>query len=247
MKSHLRPLKWLEWLLEKKWIRFFVAPLLVIGVSVLAGCGVAAVNFWDALDRASSIAGLLSISFAWPVGFYLWARRTRATYDVHQGLSASRLKGVFMASLILVSRRQQPEWHMRNLCPKHAEFIWTPQSASVANELIQTFKEVTQIRFGDTDQTVLENSTDIEQARDACGLRLRALVDEFGAENVCIDVTGGTAVMSLAAFQVAEELAVTSIYLRGNTIHNGNPIIDKPDDPGNATVILLSNRTGKNY
>ncbi len=235
-------------LLDRFWFRVLLLPALLLAAGMWLAEWLDAEGWFNLFDRTSAVLGLSAI-FAWPMAIYLWARRAEArlAFEVQPGVEVSRFREQFKASLILVSRQEQPEWHLRHLRPEHAELVWTPQSDVHARSLIDAFQDQVNIRERDS-QRCLNDAFDIQAVHDHCHRLLRTLVAEHGREHVCVDVTGGTAVMSLGAFQVAEELGASTVYLRGRgRDRHGNPIIDRPASPDNAEVVLLSNRSGRGF
>jgi len=198
-------------------------------------------------NNASLLMGWLSIMAAWALALLAWAhRKEAATAFLGTGKEVKEAKEAFDASLILVSRNCQTEWHLRHIQPKRIEFVWTPLVKDQTNTLLDKFQNIEcfESRHHSLNN---EQAYDIMATKQHCLFLLRGLLDQHKRENVCVDLTAGTAIMTIAAFQAAEEMGVTSIYLLGQSATKFQArIIDdkKVDDPNEAKVIMLSDRRG---
>jgi hypothetical protein len=151
------------------------------------------------------------------------------------------VKEAFDASLILASRDCQPEWHLRHMKPERVEFIWTPELQSHVDYLLDIFQYIECIESRNKPLSN-EQAYNIRGIKEQCKSFLRHLLINYPKDRICVDLTAGTSIMTIAAFQAAEEMGITSIYLLGNIKKNNIHIIDQNniDDPKEAKVVFLS-------
>jgi hypothetical protein len=200
--------------------------------------------FLEAIEKSSNVIGWIALISAYTFAFLAWAHRKEAAISFYgAGIKVSKVKGAFDASLILASRNCQTEWHLRHIQPKRIELVWTPMVKESTQALLKRFKDIP-VEWLDTRERHLENSQtyDIQEIKRHCLYLLTGILTKYPKEKVCVDLTAGTALMTIAAFQAAEELGITSIYLVGNTLTERGYIIDdnKVDDPKEAKVVIVS-------
>jgi hypothetical protein len=184
---------------------------------------------------------------AYALALLAWAHRKEAAISFYgAGTEVDKLKNTFEASLILASRHSQTEWHLRHIQPKRVELVWTPMVKEQTQALLKRFEDIPEpIEWLDTRERHLSNEDtyDILTVKRYCISLLNGILNKYPKEKVCVDLTAGTALMTIAAFQAAEELGVTSIYLVGNTpTYNRGYIIDndKVHDSKEAKVVIVS-------
>jgi len=221
--------------------------LLTIG-SLLVGWGI---TFYEEplsgllawIENASKALGGFAVMLAYALALLAWAHRKEAAISFFgAGREVDEIKKAFDVSLILVSRHSQTEWHLRHIQPERVELLWTPMVEESTASLLERFPD---IQCLDTRHRSLNNEDayDISTVKKYCISLLMGILNHYPKEKVCVDLTAGTAIMTLAAFQAAEEMGVTSIYLLGKTpTDNRGYIIDdqKVDDPNEAKVVIVS-------
>ncbi|MEN8218350.1 MAG: hypothetical protein ABFS56_18670 [Pseudomonadota bacterium] len=195
------------------------------------------------IEKASNVIGWFAVMAAYALALLAWAHRKEAAISFFgTGQEVDKIKNAFDASLILVSRHSQTEWHLRHIQPERVELVWTPMVMEQTESLL---KRLPQIQCLDSRHRSLSN----EEAYDISGVKrhciglLMGILNKYDKDQVCVDLTAGTAIMTLAAFQAAEELGVTSIYLIGKTPTNGRGyVIDdkKVHEPNEAKVVIVS-------
>ncbi|WP_141266346.1 hypothetical protein [Thermodesulfovibrio sp. Kuro-1] len=148
------------------------------------------------------------------------------------------------AIIIPVSRREQPEWIIRHLEPKYVAFLYTGERKKHVIELINLFSD--KVHF-------VHTLKEIEQGKDMLSdpdnpNETKEIVKKFiegfiaqgiKEENIFVDTTGGKVPMSIGAFQAAEEMGVSSIYIVGKG-NNGN--IKEPTLREQGYPIFLSRK-----
>lgn len=219
----------------------------VFGLGLLIGYLTPGPRGWTSVfDRAGIYAGWASIASAWTIWLLSLAKKREARLTFRNaGSIVSEVRDAFDASLILASAHGQPEWHIRHIQPEHVEFLWTSFNKQQTGELIEKFENIQNAHGpGSRDSWKLENAYDMKEAIEFTKRLLHSILAKgIPARRICVDITSGTGVMSLAAFQAAEEIGITSIFLvgaKGDTL--GNLIIDEKNlaDEGAAKVLLLS-------
>ncbi|MDM8565351.1 hypothetical protein QUF74_06830 [Candidatus Halobeggiatoa sp. HSG11] len=208
-------------------------------------------DFFLIFNNSSVLMGWLSMTLAWSVALLAWAHREEAKHNFkYAGDKLSPIKDSFDASLILTSfHGTQTEWHIRNIEPKRIELVWTEKTREKAKEIFNMFEDIESIDSKNKNSGITnEQAYDIIIIKQHCISLLKSILEKYDKEKVCVDLTSGTAVMSIAAFQASEEMEVTSIYLRGETYNPkfGFIISDKKvSDPNEANVIILSDHRKK--
>ena len=199
-------------------------------------------TWFELLDNSGIVIGWISFISAWAFTIRYWMLRKEAETNFRNvGEELEPVREAFDASLILASRNCQPEWHLRHIQPKRVEFIWTSTVEEQVNNLLEIFPNITCIESRN-EPLSNEQTYDIKEIKEQCKSFLKHLIIDYPKERICVDLTAGTSIMTIAAFQAAEEMGITSIYLLGNTKKNQIYIIDENniDDPKEAKVIFLS-------
>ncbi|MEN2995345.1 MAG: hypothetical protein ABDH19_08395 [Thermodesulfovibrio sp.] len=147
------------------------------------------------------------------------------------------LKEKVKAIVIPVSRREQPEWIINHLNPEYVALLYTEQSKEVASQITKDFSEnihfVRTVSEIDKGVDMIKNPDDPLESKSLT----RKYIEQFirngvDESNIFVDTTGGKVPMSIGAFQAAEEMGVSSIYIVGRV--NGkivNPQIREHGDP----------------
>lgn len=196
------------------------------------------------IDRAGAYLGFFSVAAAWAIAANLWLKKKDAALNFrHAGAKIEEVERAFDASVILASKFVQPEWHIRHIRPECVEFVWTSYNEEKTKGLLDTFNVVCAHGPGRHDEWQLADPYDMKAVKDLTRKLISSLIARgYRRERICVDLTSGTGVMTIGAFQAAEMMGVTSIFLAGNSRRNGNPVIDekKVNRADEAEVILLS-------
>lgn len=239
----------------KPWLIGSILFILLFGGTVIIGAFLTPENQFGlvaVLDTSGTVIGLLSMAAGWPVALLAWARRKEAGFKFENpGDEVVDVEASFDASLILASRNCQPEWHLRHICPGRVEFVATSGTREATEKLLRNYRIGEQggqysCRFltGEGQHELSnEDAYQLQPIKRICRKILLDIIQEYPREKVCVDITAGTGIMTVAAFQVAEELGVTSIYLLGTAQNKqGSLIIDsnKISDPNSAKPIIVS-------
>lgn len=156
------------------------------------------------------------------------------------------LDGKVEAIIIPVSRREQPEWIIKFVKPKYISFVYTnhPDSKKATKELIREYKN--KIEFNLTEQDIEEKEKYMITKPDnpnTTKLTVKHFIKEYlnkGIEKhkIFVDTTGGKVTMSIGAFQAAEEMGVSSIYIVGK----GDKGLIDPEIRDSGNPIYLSEK-----
>lgn len=225
----------------------------------------AAVGFWvlgqwipswavQQADQAGILLGYLLGCLTIALAPLAWIKRQ----DIRRWLIRRKFESVGLAFeipeervkavVIPVSRREQPEWILRWLRPRHVSFLYTVQSRQTAQDLAVQFGGGAEAVafFPDKDaiskgEFQLSDAYDPRESKKTVKLFLQVFLDrlDLRPEEVFVDTTGGTVPMSVGAFQAAEEIGVSSIYVRGAV--GGK--IEKPGRREQGAPIYISDRT----
>lgn len=151
-----------------------------------------------------------------------------------------RVRGI----VIPVSRKEQPEWIIRHLKPEYVAFLYTDLSKEYALELTREFSDV--VKFYHTAKQIeekldmIKNPDDPLESKNVAKKFIQWLKKEgINEKNIFIDTTGGKVPMSIGAFQAAEEMNVSSIYIVGKD----RGIIRNPEIKEHGEPIFLSRKT----
>lgn len=129
------------------------------------------------------------------------------------------------------------EWQLLHLGHRRVEMVWTERTRDRTRAVLDRFADVECLYGPGRAEDFIADAFDIGSTKDHCRRLLREILARHEPEQVCVGLTGGTVVMSIAAFQVAEELKVTSLYLMGA---GGKPMIEKSHDRAEGLVVILS-------
>lgn len=147
------------------------------------------------------------------------------------------------AIVIPVSRVEQPEWIIRHLEPEYVAFLYTEQSKNHAAELIKLFSD--KVHFMHTlmeieaGKDMIKDPNDPREAKVLTAKFLEYFkLNGIEEENIFVDTTGGKVPMSIGAFQAAEEMGVSSIYIVGRA----NGLIKDPQIREQGYPIFLSKK-----
>ncbi|MCX7991562.1 MAG: hypothetical protein N2999_05975 [Proteobacteria bacterium] len=150
------------------------------------------------------------------------------------------------AIIIPVSRIQQPEWIINFIKPKYVSFVYTTsnESKNAVKELIRKFRDKVKFEFAEQDvddeKFIIKDPDDPKKTK----LLVKHYIAEYikrgiDKKNIFVDTTGGKVPMSIGAFQAAEEMGVSSIYLVGK---GERGLINDPSQRKEANPIFLSEK-----
>lgn len=209
-------------------------------------------NIMVKLDNAGILLGYLLACFSIGLGTVALLRRQDIGHRLRQWLKKSRFENVgeqfdgkVTAIVIPVSHVHQPEWIIRWLTPKYVAFLYTafPDSQKAVLELLERFgKDVT---FFPNKEMIARSEFMVEDADDPSESKKRTHFFlqhflELGVprDEIFVDTTGGKVPMSIGAFQAAEEVGVSSVYVVGNV----KGIIKDPKKRVQGSPVFISNR-----
>ncbi len=219
---------------------------LIIGtVNVILGWFISSDDeaWLDWFDHSGTLLGWFSLMSGWAFAIMYWIQIKEINNNSFKIGKSEPASNAFDASLILASRNCQSEWHLRHIKPKRVEFIWTPMLTSQVDYLLDHFRQIECVESREKSLNH-EQTYEIKEIKQKCKSLLQHLIIDYPKEKICVDLTAGTSIMTIAAFQAAEEMGITSIYLLGNTKKNNIYIIDekKIDDPNEATMVIVSDK-----
>lgn len=204
----------------RPWHSAILVITLILVVSGAMGFVMVFIEWEDSLvrwlDNAFIVLTSISLAIAWSLALILYAKRWDAAHSFrHAGERVECPR--FKAALILASQQKALiEWHLRHIPHERVEFVWTDFTAPTAADVLNQFPGITCVHGpGQSDEKRLEDPFELAAVKRHCRLLLKELLVHYPPEQICVDITGGTAIMSLATFQAAEELRVTSLYLLG--------------------------------
>ena len=186
-------------------------------------------NWTTWFNNAGVFLGWISLSAGWVAALLAWAHRREAALSFkNAGGLALTANQDFDASLILASRDCQSEWHIRHRKPRRVELLWTPMVQESTEAVLRKFSDIISKYSPPKKESFLSNEEvyEIGVIKQRCSRLLEDLLMDHEKSRICVDVTSGTAVMSLAAFQAAEELGITTIYLVGTHMEGKRLIIN---------------------
>ncbi|MCB0275206.1 MAG: hypothetical protein KDI06_10355 [Calditrichaeota bacterium] len=205
---------------------------LVVTISTLALAIVAAQQgklFYsqDILGRASNLLGLVLGLITVLVSTFAVINRA----DIRQwfrgkaftsagepfNIAEDQIKGIVLP----VSRIDQPEWYLKWYNPELVAFLYTEKSREHALTLLDGYQEKTKFLLNkeqiQRERFQINDPFDFNECRAITKLIIQTMIDEgISPNHIFVDTTGGTAPMSLGAFQAAEAMGVSSIYVIGN-------------------------------
>jgi hypothetical protein len=195
------------------------------------------------MDNTFTVLGGLSLTLGWAIALIVRAQRMDAALSFrHAGEEGKDLS--FDAALICGSNNQElTEWHLYHLKHERVEILWTDYTRRSMQHLLSRYVVQSLHGPGCVAEEPLTDPFDLGAIKRLCELLLKEILARYPAERVCVDVTGGTVLMSIAAFQAAEELGVTSLYLLGTHIPaQGKALIrkDHVHERSEGKVIMLS-------
>ncbi len=230
---------------------FLIAVAVFVGSWLLANQAVPE-DIIVKLDKAGIVLGLLLACLSVGLGTVAFIRRQDFAQHVRRWLRRSHFENVgeefdgkVTAIVIPVSRHEQPEWIIRWLKPKHVAFLYTSltQSKNAVLKLVERFGS--QVTFFPNKEMVRKEELIIRDPDDPSESKTRThhflqhfLEQGIPQDEIFVDTTGGKVPMSIGAFQAAEELNVSTIYVVGRD----NGYITKPDRREHGDARYISKR-----
>jgi hypothetical protein len=193
------------------------------------------------LDIAFVVLGGLSMTAGWAVALVVRAQRKEASL-AFPGAGQAVDRADFDAWLFLVHEDPTPiEWQLRHHPCRRLELAWTAKTRDAARRILRLFPEMKCLHGPERDADCLDHPFDVKETKEYFGRLLAEMLQRHPAHRIAVNVTGGTAVMSIAAFQAAEEAGVSSFYVMGA---GGRPKIlaAQVGDPKAGQLVLLSDR-----
>jgi hypothetical protein len=206
-------------------------------------------------DNASIVLGYIWTCLTIAIAVYAFFRRQR----IAQWFKKSHFHGTgeeldiiaakVDAIVIPVSIREQPEWIIRCMKPSIVAFLYTERSRNVALALTEDFKEAAKFILSDEEikrgEHLIKNPDDPLETKEKAKIFIRRFkAENYQANRIFVDTTGGKVPMSIGAFQAAEEEGVSSIYVVGGYEDAVKGMIIKdPTNCSHGKPIFISNRT----
>ena len=142
---------------------------------------------------------------------------------------------------------KQPAWILHHLKPSWASLLFTAESRSNAQQLIKDFAAppfniqfVPPLEQMDDQKFLIEDPDQAEVAKSLVKDHIQRFVGkEVPVGEIFVDTTGGKVPMSIGAFQAAEEMGVSSIYIVGT--REGK--IEDPAARTHGRPVFLSNHS----
>ena len=222
--------------------RFLLFPVtLAIVVGALAWWLGETVSWVTEADRAGILLGFPLACIAAGVGLtgLIYSREIRAWWvrsfarrDPRTG-APLKMADQVEAIVLPVSRAEQPSWIIHHLRPRYVALRYSTESREIAFGIEEAFSDRVEAgelsffpevaeaeRLGHR----LVDVHDLRESKQLTELFVRHFRDALGIsrQRIFIDTTGGTKPMSLGAFQAAEEVRVSSIYVRGRAARPGS-------------------------
>ncbi len=215
--------------LSPEWIQSFDNAGIMLGY--LSGAGAIAA-FTIALVKAEPLRNEL--------------RRWLSAQDFRDtGEEVALLRRNVKALIIPVGNPLVPEWLIRQLEPEKVSLLCSRGRQHVALELAEALRGLGVEIYPPLDE-ISQGGSWLEQPLDPLESRniVRGFIDRYRGlgierEEILVDTTGGTAPMSIGAFQAAEERAVSTVYATGSVKNEGK--IKNPKDPEAGTIRFMSN------
>ncbi|ESQ16942.1 MAG TPA: hypothetical protein DDY14_00920 [Chromatiaceae bacterium] len=222
---------------HRPWISGLVVIAVLMLVSGLMGWAMRGLeeSLVKWLDNAFIVLGGLSLSVGWAVALVVYAGRKDAALNFRHAGTDIQCPD-FKAALILASNREElMEWHLRHIPHERVECVWTAFTRDATANVMQRFPRLRSLHAPNQrpdaadckdDPDCLDDPFDLIAVKAHCRALLLELLARYDPGQICVNITGSTAVMTLGAFQAAEELRITSLYLLGtHRDERGNPSI----------------------
>jgi len=204
-------------------------------------------SFLIRLDQAGILLGYFLSCLSVALGSFAWLKRK----DIKKWMTRKKFASVgapfdvpeeFVEAMVIpVSpRREQPEWILRWLKPKHVSFLYTDKSKLVAQKLVDEFSKAPHsIDFYPNAKDIgsgkhmIETPDKPEVSKSQVQYFINRFIEKsIPVANIFVDTTAGTVPMSIGAFQTAEETGASSIYIVGTKDRKiENPKIRAHGDP----------------
>ena len=208
---------------------------------------------WDEqLSFANTVIGYFWYCATIALTIMVWLKRFeirrwfRKTHFEHVGELFDVREENVTAVVIPVSRREQPEWIIRWLRPRYIALLYTEKTRSEAKNLLADFSDdkmeiLPNQKAIDHQEYMLDDPDDPKEARRLTKLFIQQfIIKGVPLREIFVDTTGGKVPMSIGAFQAAEEMNVSSIYISGN-LPNGH--IEDPRLREQGKPIFISDHT----
>jgi len=174
-------------------------------------------QLWLYLDQIGILIGfaglLITVILAF-VGFY-------KRYDIRNWFSGNKFPEtgvevkdtkVWDTVIFTVSRPSTPKWVIDTVAPERIGFIGSVNNQVFKDSLNEVKEYGVSKGCNVMAAQVIQDVSDVSEIK----AKVKILIEDAkknGAQNIAVDLTGGTAPMSLAAFMAAEECTLTSLYV----------------------------------
>ncbi|OPX35833.1 hypothetical protein B1H10_00350 [candidate division KSB1 bacterium 4484_188] len=234
-------------------VLLFIVIFLLVSMGFWFGAQALSKDIITGLDNAGIVLGYFLSCLTIAIAIIAWFRRQ----DIRRWLRRSHFESVgepfdvpeekVGCVVIPVSRREQPEWILRWLKPRYVSFLYSGISREIAAQLAEKFSQPPyQTKFFPDSAAIkgnkfkLQNPDDPEESKNiVSNFLLRFLENEIPREEIFVDTTGGKVPMSIGAFQAAEEMGISSIYVVGTM----KGIIRDPQKREHGRPVFISDHT----
>lgn len=237
----------------KRWhVVLIIFLMLTLAFLGLWGASTLYCRWVEQLTFANTVVGYLWYCATIALALVVWMKRFeirrwfRKTHFEHVGELFDVREENVTAVVIPVSRREQPEWIIRWLRPRYIALLYTEKTMLEAKNLLLDFSSddmqfIPNQMSIDNKEYMLDNPDDPKEARRLAKIFIQQFIAKgVPLRQIFVDTTGGKVPMSIGAFQAAEEMNVSSVYISGN-LPNGH--IEDPKIREQGRPIFISDHT----